>query len=84
MFALWMCPEPARRRLRLRLMLRLRPMRIDILNASITFGLAFADGIDLNIFRIPQGGRGVVGKQGEVALSGRGMQETCSCGKAVN
>lgn len=83
MFALWMCPEPARRRPRLRLTLRLRPMRIDILNASITFGLAFADGIDLNIFRIPQGGRGV-GKQAEVALSGRGMQETCSCGKAVN
>lgn len=79
LFAFWMCPEPARRRPRL----RLRPMRIDILNASITFGLAFADGIDLNIFRIPQGGRGV-GKQGEVALSGRGVQETCSCGKAVN
>lgn len=56
MFALWMCPEPARRRLRT--WLRLRPMRIDILNASITFGLAFADGIDLNIFRMPQGGRG--------------------------
>lgn len=52
MFALWMCPETARRRP------LLRPMRIDILNASITFGLAFADGIDLNIFRMPQGGRG--------------------------
>lgn len=57
-------------------------MRIDILNASITFGLAFADGIDLNIFLRPQGGSPGVGG-GRWRCDGV-CKRTCSCGRAVN